>query len=431
MSDERMTDSAGRRPSGQPAQIRSAGALRETMGAYYRSLGEPADGPRAPVAWCSSVGPVELLRALGFRVFFPENHAAMLGAARTANRYMPLAHAQGYSQDVCSYLTSDIGAYLAGETPLAAFGLSSIPRADVLVFNTNQCRDVRDWFEWYGRRWSAPVIGVRSPRAIEHATDDDVDAVARQIEALVPTLESVAGARLDTARLSSTIRTSRECSDLWEACLKTAASRPAPLTFFDGTIHMGPAVVLRGAEEANAYYRTLLAELQERSRAGVAAVPGETLRLYWDGMPLWGRLRALSTIFAEFRTAVVASTYCNSWIFSDLDPDDPMHSMARASLNLFIARSEQPKEEYIERMIDEYGADGAIFHDCRTCPNNSNTRYAMPQRLSQRLGLPTLVLDGDVNDLRCYSDEQGRTNIEGFVEQLADARAMRRKVAHR
>jgi len=426
MNHDGMAGYGEDRQAGRPAGLRSAEALRDTMGAYYRTLGEGSGG-RPPVAWCSSVGPVELLRALGFAVFFPENHAAMLGAARSANRYMPLAHAQGYSQDVCSYLTSDIGAYLAGETPLSAFGLTSVPRADVLVFNTNQCRDVRDWFEWYGRRWDAPVIGVRSPRSIEQVTDGDVDAVAKQIEALIPTLEAVAGERLDGSRLALAVAAARECSDLWGACLGTAAARPAPLTFFDGTIHMGPAVVLRGMEEACAYYRTLLAELQQRVVEGVAAVPGESLRLYWDGMPVWGRLRALATTFAEFRTSVVASTYCNSWIFSDLDAGDPIRSMARASLNLFIARSEAPKEQYIERMAGQFGVDGLIFHDCRTCPNNSNTRYAMPQRLSSRLGLPSLVLDGDVNDLRCYSDEQGRTNIEGFVEQLADARAARRQ----
>ena len=67
-----------------------------------------------------------------------------------------------------------------------------------------------------------------------------------------------------------------------------------------------------------------------------------------------------------------------------------------------------------------YGVDGIVFHDCRTCPNNSNARYGMPRRIADRLGIPVLVLDGDVNDLRCFSDEQARTNIEGFVEQLAD-----------
>jgi benzoyl-CoA reductase/2-hydroxyglutaryl-CoA dehydratase subunit BcrC/BadD/HgdB len=42
----------------------------------------------------------------------------------------------------------------------------------------------------------------------------------------------------------------------------------------------------------------------------------------------------------------------------------------------------------------------------------------MPQRLEKRLGIPCLVINGDLNDLRCYSEEQTRTNIEAFVEQL-------------
>jgi benzoyl-CoA reductase/2-hydroxyglutaryl-CoA dehydratase subunit BcrC/BadD/HgdB len=77
-------------------------------------------------------------------------------------------------------------------------------------------------------------------------------------------------------------------------------------------------------------------------------------------------------------------------------------------------------------MAAQYGVDGIVFHDCRTCPNNSNTRYGMPRRIAERLGVPTLVLDGDVNDLRCFSDEQARTNIEGFIEQIADARSASR-----
>ena len=404
--------------------LASLAALRSTMGAYYRSLGEAAEAKSAPVAWCSSVGPAEVLRALGYAVFYPENHAAMLGASRTANRYLPLAHAQGYSQDICSYLTSDIGAMLAGETPLAAYGLKSPPKANVLVFNTNQCRDVRDWFEWYGRRWDVPVIGIEAPRMIEDVTDDAVTATAHQIEALVPRLEQVAGHRLDAAAFDAALSASRETSRLWGACLETAASRPAPFTFFDGTVHMGPAVVLRGGAEATEYYRVLLEELQARVRAGIGAVPGEALRIYWDGMPVWGRLRALSTTFAEFHMAVVASTYCNSWVFPCIDPADPFPSLARASLELFIARSDTPKERYIARMVETYDVDGIIFHDCRTCPNNSNARYGMPRRISERLGIPTLILDGDVNDLRCFSDEQARTNIEGFAEQLADARAV-------
>lgn len=403
-----------------PKSFRSSSRLREVMGGHYAAVGRAAKERSAPVAWCTSVGPAELLRALGFEVFFPENHGAMLGAARMANETMPRAHALGYSPDICSYLTSDVGAYLLGRTPLAAFGLDQVPRADVLVFNTNQCREVRDWFEFYGREWGAPVVGITSLRALDEVTDEAVDAITRQMEALVGPLEALAGVRLDAGRLESAVRLSRECSDLWGACLRAATHRPSPISFFDATIQMGPAVVLRGTPEACDYYRLLLAELEERRRDGVAAVDGERFRVYWDGMPVWGRLRALSELFAELRTCVVASTYCNSWVFDALDAGDPLRSMARASLELFIVRSEGPKERVIEDMVGTFGVDGVLFHDSRTCPHNSNTRFGLPERLRGRTGVPVLTIDGDLNDLRCFSDEQARTNIEGFVEQLAE-----------
>jgi benzoyl-CoA reductase/2-hydroxyglutaryl-CoA dehydratase subunit BcrC/BadD/HgdB len=177
-------------------------------------------------------------------------------------------------------------------------------------------------------------------------------------------------------------------------------------------------VVLRGTQEACDYYRVLEAELQARVRAGTGALPRERFRIYWDGMPVWGRLRDLGALFARLETSVVASTYCNSWVFDALDPRDPLPSMARASLELFIARAEGPKQRYLEEMVRTFAVDGVVFHDSRTCPNNSNARFGMPQRLRKATGTPVLVIDGDLNDLRCFSDEQARTNIEGFVEQL-------------
>jgi len=403
-------------------ELASTGRMKELMASHFRGLDEAAREKSAPVAWCSSVGPCELLHALGFKVYFPENHGALLGATRAANAVLPRAHALGYSPDVCSYLCSDIGSYLAGKSPLRRFGLKGPPRADVLVFNTNQCHDVRNWFEFYGRKWGVPVVGVTSYRTVEEVTGAMVDAVAGQIEDLVPLLEPIAGTRLDPVRLERAFASSRECTRHWKRCLETAAHRPAPLSFFDGTIQMGPAVVLRGTPEGAEYYRLLLGELEQRVAGGVGAVEGERFRIYWDGMPIWGKLRELSELFARFRTCVVASTYCNSWIFEALDPADPFRSMARASLELFIARAEGPKEAYIERMTAFYGIDGILFHDARTCPNNSNTRYGMPGRLRERLGIPVLTIDGDLNDLRCYSEEQSRTNIEGFVEQLEQGR---------
>ena len=145
---------------------------------------------------------------------------------------------------------------------------------------------------------------------------------------------------------------------------------------------------------------------------------GERIRLYWEGMPIWGKLSPLSSLFLDARACVVASTYCNSWVFEDLDPADPFRSMARAYSSIFICRSDDEKQAYIERMAELYKIDGILYHDAKTCPNNSNSRYGLPQRVQAKLGLPYLVINGDLNDLRMYSEEQTRTNIEAFVEQL-------------
>ncbi len=394
--------------------------LRGVMGSYFAELGRgPQEGKKT--AWCTSVGPAELLRSMGFNVYFPENHGAMLGAARMAADLIPLANAQGFSPDICSYLTSDIGSHLKGESPLQKMNLSGPPKADVLVYNTNQCRDVKDWFQYYSRQWGVPCLGVHTPRAIGELDDRSVDYVAGQIEALVEPLEEVAGTKFSAERLAEVIGLSRECTLLWKAVLETAALVPTPLTFFDGTIQMGPAVVLRGTKEAIEYYQTLLAELNHRVAQGISAVPGERLRIYWEGMPVWGKLRDLSVQMSELRIAVVASTYCNSWIFEDLDPAQPFRGMARAYSNIFICRSEDRKEAYIEEMAAKFRVDGILYHESKTCPNNSNNHYGMPQRLQERLRKPYVVIHGDLNDLRLYSEEQSRTKIEAFAEQLAQA----------
>jgi benzoyl-CoA reductase/2-hydroxyglutaryl-CoA dehydratase subunit BcrC/BadD/HgdB len=391
--------------------------LRGAMGAYFQELARgPEEGKKT--AWCTSVGPAELLRSMGFNVYFPENHAAMLGAARMASDLIPLANAEGFSPDICSYLTSDIGSFLKGETPFQKMGMSGPPKPDILIFNTNQCRDVKDWFQWYARHYDVPCHGIHTPRSIGEVDDMLVENIAQQTEALVEPLEQVADQKFDIDRLREVVALSKQCTELWKQVLESAAAKPSPLTFFDACIHMGPAVVMRGGQDVIDYYNVLLPELQQRVADGVAAVEGERLRIYWEGMPFWGKLKDMSNQFLQLKACVVASTYCNSWIFDALDASDPFRSMARAYSNIFICHSDDRKEAYMERMIEHFQVDGILFHDSKTCPNNSNSRYGLPQRLQEKMGKPFLVINGDQNDLRLFSEEQTRTNLEAFAEQL-------------
>jgi benzoyl-CoA reductase/2-hydroxyglutaryl-CoA dehydratase subunit BcrC/BadD/HgdB len=406
-------------------KINATKRMKEIMELHFRELDEAAKTKSRKIAWCTSVGPAELLRAAGFLVFYPENHGAMLGATRMATDLIPLANAIGYSPDICSYLTSDIGSYLKGDSPISKAypGISGPPKPDVLVYNTNQCRDVQDWFSYYAREFKVPLMGIQTHRSIGQVTKAHVDSIASQTKALVPKLEEISGKKFDLDEFKHVVGLSRQCTDLWKEVLQIASHVPSPLTFFDGAIHMGPAVILRGEQRAVDYYILLLTELRQRIKDGIAAIDGEKYRIYWDGMPIWGKLRELSAQFAELKASVLASTYCSSWVFTALDPMDPYDSMARAYLELLIVRDEEYKERYFGAEIDLYKINGMIFHDSKTCPNNSNDRYGLPERISKKHSIPTLTIHGDLNDLRCYSEEQARTNIEAFIEQLAEKKA--------
>ena len=403
-------------------KLKTAGLLKETTQDYFNRLREAELSPERKVAWCTSVGPAELLYALGFRVFFPENHAAMIGASKQAQNYIPLAAAVGYSPEICSYLTSDIGAFLAGKTPLSAYGLDRVPAPDVLCFNTNQCRDVQHWFRFYGDRFGVPVVGIHTPLGVHDLTEGIVADVADQLRGLVPLLEKVSGQTFDPDRFSEAVGLSKEACSLWRQILETAKQTPAPLNFFDASIHMGPVVTMRGTQHAVDYYRELLAELETRVAEGVGAVPVEKYRLYWEGMPIWGRLKMMAGLLAANECCCVASTYCNSWVFDALDPTDPFGSSALAYTKLFIARSDPQKETELARLLDEYRIDGIVYHEAKTCQRNTNTLYGLPARLREKTGVPYLELNGDLNDLRCFNDEQAAFAVETFVGQLAQRR---------
>lgn len=394
--------------------------MKELMLNYFQRLDDFAISEKKKVAWCTSVGPAELLRSFDFEVYFPENHGALLGATRTAGTYIPDTVKIGYSGDICSYLTSDIGAYLNKKTPLIDhYGMKGIPKPDIIVYNTNQCREVQEWFTWFANEMKCPVAGVHPPRHLDEVGKEDIENVSTQFKNLIPACEITSGKKFDIDKFRNTVRLSREAAILWRKVLETSKNHPAPLSFFDGCIHMGPIVVLRGTQEAVDYYKLLYNELAGYVTKGKGFTDNESCRIFWDGMPIWGKLRMMSDLFANNNANVVASTYCNSWVFDTMDEKKPFESTALAYNQIFINRSEKAKIRMLTDMVKEYQVDGIIFHDARTCFNNSNARFGMPQRM-QSDGIPSMIIEGDLCDLRFFSEGQTITKIESFIEQLVD-----------
>lgn len=408
----------------------AARRLQRLMAQLHYDLDEAARDPRKKVAWCSSMGPVELLRAMGFEVFFPENHAASIGTRKQAGKAMAAARSQGFGSKACSYLTSDIGSFLLGSSPLAAVytgnegrdPIGGVPRPDVLVYGTNQCREVCDWFRWYAQRLDVPCFGLEFFHHTGAVDEEHVKAVAVRMEILAQELASFAPRKLDKEALREVVDLSKRTSNAWSRVLDFGRHRPSPIAFHDALIHMAPAVLARGTPAALEYYEELIDEISGRVDAGTAAVPGEEVRLYWEGMPVWGRFLEHAVFFGERRANIVASTYCNSWVFDALDPDDPLASMARAYSELFINRDDVYKERAVADACRRFGVDGIVFHDSQTCPRNSNVRFGMPGRVEAATGLPTVVIEADTNDLSFCADEVNALRLEALFEQVKAAR---------
>ena len=75
--------------------------------------------------------------------------------------------------------------------------VENVPKPDVLVFNTNQCREVQDWFGWYANEFNVPVVGISTPRTVGEVTNDHITFIAQQMERLIESLEKISNITFD------------------------------------------------------------------------------------------------------------------------------------------------------------------------------------------------------------------------------------------
>jgi len=407
----------GGMPGGR-VPLKRAPELKAILRDYHLDLQAAREDPARPVVWASGLAPVEILRALGITPFFPENHAALIGTSRRTGKYLPRARAEGFSQFASTAMDSDISAMLVGNSPLVSvYGIDGPPPPDALLYSTNIGHRVVRWFEYYHNHFSVPVYGLHPPVAVREITEVEVDAAVQQFLRILPGLESVAGRSLDIDRLVEVVERSHQAALLWGEILDLAKTVPSPLTFFDMLVHMAPMVILRGTEAAVTYYRILKTELEERVAGGVAAVPGERFRFYWEGPPIWCALRALSELFLEHGTAVVASTFGRIFALEGLDPNEPIHSLAQTYTGTFSNRSDDFKAGVLAAQFEEFAVDATVYHDGRTAPEHSNVRYGLARRLERETGVPSLVLEADTHDLRLFSVSHLQRQLADFIEQ--------------
>ena len=208
-------------------KIKCVKQMKEIMTEYYIEA-KTAEQTGKKVAWITSGGPVEPLIAMDVIPVYPENHGAMIGAAKMGVDLCEKAEAMGYSRDLCSYACADIAC-----APVDGGPIGGLPRPDMLVCCNNICGTVLKWYEVQARYYDVPLFILDTPFCHTEFSDDAQKYVRDQITEYIEFLEKVCGKKANGDRIAEVGRLAIEGQRLWQAVLDTTTHRPSPMSAFD------------------------------------------------------------------------------------------------------------------------------------------------------------------------------------------------------
>jgi benzoyl-CoA reductase subunit B len=401
---------------------------------WYAGLTEAAEQDRG-AAYVFVMGSLaELLRTFDFPIVFPEINSLQTAVRHVAHEYLNEAEDFGYSPDICGYVKADVATQLRG----GALPMGRIPKPAIAVY-TNACNTYIKWAEIWERMYGIPtftldVPGTRSAGAQTWPGNADFESdrryVAAQLRELIPLLEQVSGQKFDIDRLRECMEAANEMGRGWQRVLEINRSRPATFNALsDGTIFLGVANGFRGTAEGARYFTELVEEMQYKSANGIGSLTEEDYRLIFVGVPCYPIFRRFTELFTELGGVFVHSTYL--WFASggsnlgwQYDLADPIESLAEGLLvgvrdamdSMFFQNTA------LEQMIDDFSADGVVYHPIKSCRTVSTGLADNRRALMEATDVASLFIESDMMDQRVVSEAQLKNRIDAFFEGLATRR---------
>ncbi|MGE5176917.1 MAG: 2-hydroxyacyl-CoA dehydratase subunit D [Hyphomicrobiales bacterium] len=376
----------------------------------------------------------ELLRVFDLPVVFPEINSLQTAVRKVAHEYLNEAEDIGYSPDICGYVKADVATQRrGGELPMGR-----IPKPSVAVL-TNACNTYIKWAEIWERMYGMPVAvidvpGARADGLLPGRGDPDFENdrryVAAQLTELIDLLTEVTGKPFDVDRLREYLGHANTMNRGWKRVLELNRSRPSLFNALsDGTIYLGVSNGLRGAADGARYFDDLVEEMELKQARGIGTLVDERYRLIFVGVPCYPIFRRFTELFTEHGGTFVNSTYL--WFASggsnlgfEYDLAHPIESLAEGLL-LGVRDSMDSmffQTRALATMIDEYAADGIVFHPIKSCRTVSTGLADNRRALMERRDIPSLFVESDMMDRRVVSEAQLKNRVDAFFEGLASRR---------
>ena len=401
---------------------------------WFEGLGRAAADDRG-AAYVFVMGSLaELLRVFDFPIVFPEINSLQTAVKRVAHELLDEAEDYGYSPDICGYVKADVAVQLRrGEHPMGR-----VPKP-ALAVNTNACNTYIKWAEIWERMYDCPtftldVPGTRQAGAQTWPGDPSFETdrayVLAQLHELIGVCEEVSGIPFDIDRLRETMGHANTMSRGWKRVLEINASRPSVFNALtDGTIYLGVANALRGTAEGAEYFDRLVEEMELKSAEGIGTLTEEEYRLIFVGVPCYPIFRRFNELFTEHGGTFVNSTYLwfasgGSNIGYEYDLENPLESLAEG---LLITVRDAMDSMFFQTpiltgMIDEFHADGVVYHPIKSCRTVSTGLADSRRDLMEARDIATLFIESDMMDRRVVSEAQLKNRVDAFFEGLASRR---------
>ncbi len=407
---------------------------KQMMAAHYDRL---TSAPETGEKVASTLVPGnlnELLMCFGIVNNLPEVNAIQNGMRRTSGMFVLEAEKLGHSEDVCTYVKSDIGMMAKGN--IAPNG-KKFPNPDVLLLSYTGCFTFMKWFELLREQYKCETIMLHTPYIGDgKITKNMVEYLVKQLkDEVIPTLERVSGVKFDIDRLRENLKKSVQAEDNLVHVLQSAKNKPSPIdAYFGGIYYIGPIFgAFRGTDDAIEYYKFLREEVDDRLAKGHGPVTPdgdmgpERYRLVVEGPPNYTSFRQFWKMFYDEGAVVVASSYTKVGGVYDFgfrhDPQRPLETLAEYCLGVYTNRNLPMRIDMLANYVNEYAADGLLINSIKSCNSFSAGQLLIMREVEKRTGKPGAFIESDLVDPRYFSAANIKNRLESYFQMIEQKRA--------
>ena len=391
---------------------------KEYMTRFYREAVE-AGSRKRPIVHTTALGPTEIFNAMGLYPVIAENYVTITCAKQEAKGFCETAEQSGFSNDLCSYFRCGLGMMYRQEGPMGA-----MPAPDLVVGMTGVCDPYVKWWETWAMEYNVPFYLLDMPFNLTgELQDHELEWMVSSLKGLADFIEEQNLGKLDESKFQETVALSVRAMELFWEVYEMKKTVPCPRGLRESAGDLFYAVTSLGKQEAVDYYALLLEDTRERVEHRVGIVQEEKVRLLWDNIPLWYRLQLIDYL-AERGAVIPVDGYIPTiWLtpYLDgrkLDPEKPWECIALRLWSCMQNASAAVNHKRYDKLVREWGCDGAIFLSNRSCINITGVVLDKMAFLEEKLETPSITFDADMADPRSFAEAQVHSRIDAFLELL-------------